>query len=236
MKNIFKAEILIIFLLSQINLLAQNPIERQKLEYSELEGIYELKLPGTDPAQSEYWYGYYKNGAFILIDIEDGERNSFKSVDGQVLTFSKTFQQAGTFNLSFIEDDLEGRKQFRLQNDLAGMDVVVTQTGPIDDSKMDPGSPADRVCYFERHYAKDEYMIPMRDSVSLYTQVYTPMNPGSHNPVILFRTPYGVPPYGQEFSGRVFPSLWFAMEDYILVYQEIRGSFMSEGEFSYLSP
>lgn len=44
-------------------------------------------------------------------------------------------------------------------------------------------------------YDKAEYRIAMRDSVALYTAVYTPKAPGEA-PVIIFRTPYGCGPYG----------------------------------------
>ena len=51
-------------------------------------------------------------------------------------------------------------------------------------------------------YDKAEYRIAMRDSVALYTAVYTPKAPGEA-PVIIFRTPYGCGPYG---AGR-FPAV-----------------------------
>ncbi|MBE0674120.1 MAG: CocE/NonD family hydrolase, partial [Bacteroidales bacterium] len=236
MKSIKAVCLLTLLLAFKISLLAQSTSEMQGEQHPELEGIYELKIPGTNPVRTQQWYGYYKNGAFILIDVEDGERNSFDLINEKELSFSKTFQDKGRFDITFIKDNGEGKKQFRLQSNLAKMDEIVTQVGSLDDSKMDPGTASDRVCYLERHYNKAEYRIPMRDGVKLYTQVFTPLGSATQNPFMLFRTPYGIAPYGVEFSGMVFPSLWFAMEDYILVYQEVRGTFCSEGDFSYLNP
>ncbi|GAF76041.1 unnamed protein product, partial [marine sediment metagenome] len=40
------------------------------------------------------------------------------------------------------------------------------------------------------NYDKAEYIIPMRDGVKLYTQVYTPKDKSQKYPILLFRTPY----------------------------------------------
>jgi len=38
------------------------------------------------------------------------------------------------------------------------------------------------------NYLKAEHMIPMRDGVKLYTQVYTPRDKSQEYPIMLFRT------------------------------------------------
>lgn len=51
-------------------------------------------------------------------------------------------------------------------------------------------------------YDKAEYRIAMRDSVKLYTAVYTPKT-DAKAPILIFRTPYGCAPYGPgEFYNR----------------------------------
>ncbi len=88
-----------------------------------------------------------------------------------------------------------------------------------------------------RQYDKHEYMIPMRDGVKLFTAVYTPKSKREKYPFILFRTPYSCKPYGEQFY---FPSLGptkqLADDGYIFVYQDVRGAFMSEGEFVNMTP
>ncbi len=82
------------------------------------------------------------------------------------------------------------------------------------------------------NYQKTAYMISMRDGVKLYTQVYTPKNQSQKYPILLFRTPYGIGSYAEtEFRPVLGPSLDFTKEGYIVVYQDARGKFNSEGEF-----
>ena len=87
-------------------------------------------------------------------------------------------------------------------------------------------------------YDKAEYRIAMRDSVALYTAVYTPKAPGEA-PVIIFRTPYGCGPYGagrfpQGFEKGYLRS--YVDRGYIIVMQDVRGRYMSEGDFEHVRP
>jgi len=82
------------------------------------------------------------------------------------------------------------------------------------------------------NYTKAEYMIPMRDGVKLFTQVYTPKDNNQIYPIILFRTPYSIGFYGPDNYRTVLgPNNDYAKEGFIFVYQDVRGKFMSEGEF-----
>jgi len=76
----------------------------------------------------------------------------------------------------------------------------------------------------------------MRDGVRLFTQVYSPIDQSELHPIILCRNAYGNPPYGETFTNMTFPSLYFLKENYILVFQDIRGTAMSEGEFEDIRP
>jgi hypothetical protein len=91
--------------------------------------------------------------------------------------------------------------------------------------------------YAREHYDKAEYMVPMRDGVKLYTIVYTAKDTSASLPILLNRTPYGIPPYGRSEYRRVLgPSPEFDRDGYIVVYQDVRGKFRSEGEFRVMNP
>jgi putative CocE/NonD family hydrolase len=79
----------------------------------------------------------------------------------------------------------------------------------------------------------------MRDGVKLFTSVYVPRDAGRKRryPVLLTRTPYGVAPYGDgAYPERVGPSEAAAREGFIFAYQDVRGRYMSEGEFVDVRP
>lgn len=88
------------------------------------------------------------------------------------------------------------------------------------------------------NYTKKEYQIPMRDGIKLFTSVYLPKDASEKHPVLITRTPYSCAPYGEKFS----PMLWmrdyryFARENYIIVVQDVRGRWMSEGQFVDVRP
>jgi uncharacterized protein len=89
----------------------------------------------------------------------------------------------------------------------------------------------------KEQYTKYEYQIPMRDGKKLFTSVYVPKNPGWKFPFLMTRTPYSVGPYGvDKYRGSLGPSDLFAREGYIFVYQDVRGRWMSEGEFVNMRP
>ena len=89
----------------------------------------------------------------------------------------------------------------------------------------------------QEHYTKSEHMIPMRDGVKLFTIVYTPKDQSQRYPLLLTRTGYGIPPYGpDQYASAIGPNNEFAKEGYIVVYQDVRGRFRSEGEFVHHRP
>ena len=91
--------------------------------------------------------------------------------------------------------------------------------------------------YIKAHYTKYEYRIPMRDGAKLFTSVYVPKDASEKYPIMLDRTPYSVAPYGVDsFKTSLGPSEKFAREGFIFVYQDVRGRYMSEGEFVNMTP
>src|SRR5690242_1801200 len=82
------------------------------------------------------------------------------------------------------------------------------------------------------NYGKSEHQIPMRDGKKLYTVVYAPKDASQKYPILMTRTPYSAGPYGPDaYRPSLGPSALFAPEGYIFVYQDVRGTFLSEGEF-----
>ena len=69
----------------------------------------------------------------------------------------------------------------------------------------------------------------MRDGVKLYTQVDAPAHSTEPLPLLILRTPYGL---GDLKVDQVATALTELSEDgYIIVRQDIRGRFKSEGQF-----
>ena len=82
------------------------------------------------------------------------------------------------------------------------------------------------------HYDKQEYVVPMRDGVELFTIVYTPKDQSQQYPVLFLRTPYSIGPYGTEnYLTQLGPSPEFDRDGYIFVNQDVRGKFRSQGDF-----
>jgi uncharacterized protein len=86
-------------------------------------------------------------------------------------------------------------------------------------------------------YTKYEYRIPMRDGKRLFTAVYAPKDQSQRYPILMTRTPYSVRPYGvDQYKGDLGPSPLAGNAGYIFVYQDVRGRWMSEGDFAEMRP
>ncbi len=94
--------------------------------------------------------------------------------------------------------------------------------------------------FVRENYSKFEYHLSMRDGVKLFTSVYVPkdvISEGKTYPILLQRTPYNVAPYGiDKYRASVGLSNLFAREKFIFAYQDVRGRFMSEGDFTIVRP
>ncbi|MBI4429977.1 MAG: CocE/NonD family hydrolase, partial [Ignavibacteriales bacterium] len=92
--------------------------------------------------------------------------------------------------------------------------------------------------YLRQYYTKHEYMIPMRDGVKLFTSVYTPKDTSKTHPMIIARTPYSCFPYGEDDYAKFqnAQGSFYMRRGYIMVTQDVRGRYMSEGEFEDVHP
>ena len=92
--------------------------------------------------------------------------------------------------------------------------------------------------YLKENYIKQEHRIPMRDGVTLFTEVLIPKDDSQKYPILMTRTPYTVDAYGPDnFPLRRLHEWKHLAEDkFIFVLQDVRGRFMSEGEFVNMRP
>ena len=82
------------------------------------------------------------------------------------------------------------------------------------------------------NYIKKEVQIEMRDGVKLHTSIYSPKDTSKEYPIIMKRTPYSAKPYGEgNFPTRLAPNMTMTQEGYIVVIQDVRGRWMSEGKY-----
>lgn len=88
------------------------------------------------------------------------------------------------------------------------------------------------------NYTKMERQITMRDGIKLFTSIYLPKDNSEDHPVLLERTPYSCSPYGEHSWNDCWNSYQKAYfrEGYIMVKQDVRGRWMSEGEFIDVRP
>jgi putative CocE/NonD family hydrolase len=100
-----------------------------------------------------------------------------------------------------------------------------------------PPAPPD-TSWFRANYTKREVMIPMRDGVKLFTAIYVPKDTTRLHPFVMTRTPYSSGPYGADQLPRRLSYIpgAYAHEGMILVNQDVRGRWMSEGEFVDVRP
>jgi putative CocE/NonD family hydrolase len=92
--------------------------------------------------------------------------------------------------------------------------------------------------WIKDNYYKIERMIPMRDGIKLFTAIYIPKDTTEKHPILLRRTPYSDEPYVEKS----FPEFWnsyqrlYLRENYIMVVQDVRGKYMSEGDYVDVRP
>jgi putative CocE/NonD family hydrolase len=89
-------------------------------------------------------------------------------------------------------------------------------------------------------YTKRDVMIPMRDGVKLHTVILIPK--GAHDlPMLLERTPYKADGFLPNNSLKMVDAVWSGDKDwadgsYVLVWQDVRGKYGSEGKYVMTRP
>lgn len=87
------------------------------------------------------------------------------------------------------------------------------------------------------NYTKREVMIPMRDGIRLFTAIYEPVQTDVPTPIFITRTTYTAGPYGEGYNS----FLWnkyrnLVKAKYVIVIQDVRGRWRSEGDFVNVRP
>jgi putative CocE/NonD family hydrolase len=79
---------------------------------------------------------------------------------------------------------------------------------------------------------------PSTDGVKLFTAIYLPKDSTQSWPILMDRTPYGIAPYGPEaYRAALGPNGTRYLESgFIFVYQDARGRYNSEGEYTEMTP
>jgi len=86
--------------------------------------------------------------------------------------------------------------------------------------------------YVTDNYTKKEITITMRDGIKLHTTIYSPKDTSKEYPILMQRTPYSSAPYGnQKMKTKIGPNVHLMKEGNIVVYQDVRGRWMSEGVY-----
>jgi hypothetical protein len=105
--------------------------------------------------------------------------------------------------------------------------VLFSQTNTLDSA------------WVRENYTKMERMVPMRDGAKLFTAIYIPKDNSEAHPILMRRTPYSSAPYGEASFPDAFWNSYqrlYLRENYIMVVQDVRGKFMSEGSFVDVRP
>jgi putative CocE/NonD family hydrolase len=98
-------------------------------------------------------------------------------------------------------------------------------------------APESSLISIKSKYNKQEVYITMRDGIKLFTSIYTPKDTTRTYPILMNRTPYDAEPGGKDvFSFFLTLYYRFVKENYIMVFQDVRGKFMSEGEYEDIRP
>ena len=82
---------------------------------------------------------------------------------------------------------------------------------------------------------QSDVMVPMRDGTQLATDLYLPAEGGKLRsgrfPALLMRTPYNKEVRARAFSGSKSPTAYFTSRGYVVVMQDVRGRYKSQGRW-----
>ena len=126
-----------------------------------------------------------------------------------------------------------------MKRPLWALALLSTLAAPPLSAEAPKESLKDRAEAVRAGYGKYEYRIPVRDGKRLFTSVYVPnqVHFGKKYPILLMRTPYSVAPYGLDrYKQTLAPLSAYEKEGYIFAFQDVRGRWLSEGEFVNMRP
>jgi putative CocE/NonD family hydrolase len=165
-------------------------------------------------------YSFADNPDFILSFWREGDKFFLQATNQmkvEVFAESETkfFLKITEAQATFVRDD---------QGKVTGM--VWRQNNRDNQLKRTNDKPAIEV---EELFDKRQEMVPMRDGVRLHTMIFTPHNQSEALPILMSRTPYGVANASSGSINRRYRE--FVKDGYVFVEQDIRGRYLSEGQF-----
>ncbi len=192
------------------------------------------------------WYGKAKvQGIELRINLHvkttaDGYSSTWDSPDqgaNNIPSTSTTF----TFpDFSFTHDGAGLKYTGKVDaaySQITGAIVQGSQTLDLVFSRKPIEAPAGSPEALKQKINKKEVYITMRDGVRLFTSIYTPKDSTKTYPILINRTPYDIEPGGPD-SYNFFMQVYarYAESGYIMVFQDVRGRYMSEGSFEDIRP
>ena len=112
---------------------------------------------------------------------------------------------------------------------VVSVSMLALRAGAQDEKK---NTRPDLVKLFEKKTA----LIPMRDGIKLYTEIYAPREGQGPFPMLMQRTPYGISSGPVAYSRMLYGDKDLFTDGYIFVFQDIRGRYGSEGNFEMNRP
>jgi putative CocE/NonD family hydrolase len=158
---------------------------------------------------------------------EPGTPLSVYVANGKLVVETERNPPAELKPLSAVEFGLHDAKNtYRFTLDAAGHGAGLVHSTEPEIVYRRTGPP---VHHLFHNYQRAEVMIPMRDGVKLHAVILLPADIKTPLPFLIQRTPYGVDETTPASFAYGRPEL--AREGYILVSEDIRGRYKSEGKF-----
>jgi uncharacterized protein len=172
-----------------------------------------------------------KGDSGIMANFDSPENDLFGiKLDSFTYVDNNMFFQYKAANFSFRGIvDLESQTITGIYNYGEGQLFVTFNRNPILPLK-------NGIAYIKETYEKKEVYIKMRDGIKLFTSIYSPKKKSKQSPILIWRTPYSSESSEDGYSHRLISLSHFLNEEYIIVFQDNRGRFMSEGEFVDVRP
>jgi putative CocE/NonD family hydrolase len=192
------------------------------------------------------WYGKADiDGIVLRITIhvksaDDGYTSTWDSPDQNAFGIASTTTTFKYPDFSFTHSGAGFKYAGQINSSYSEIDGVLEQNGrkiDINFGRNSIAAASNSPEGLKQKYTKQEVYINMRDGVKLFTSVYTPKNSSEKHPILLNRTPYNIEPGGPD-NFNFFMQLYsrYTEDDYIMVFQDVRGKYMSEGQFEDIRP
>jgi len=192
------------------------------------------------------WYGTIDFGAValrVVLNVEETAEGYSATLDSPDqgaagIPIDEVSFEGGRLAFSTASPDIsyEGTLDGGAET-IAGTFTQGNGSYPLEFGRSMPDAPRGSPEWLSARLTKKEVYIPMRDGVRLFTSIYVPTDTTQTYPIIMRRTPYNSEPRGEEsFTGRLAIDADLIEAGYILVFQDVRGRYMSEGEFVDVRP